>query len=121
MKKQDLLKFTAKMLLFTRASALPGDGDDPVHENEMVREFRLTTKNNNDLMKEWLESRAVIVDSRTQLKEMIDVLQIINVKSSSDYQSKREIMAGTRKMNEEKEYEYNTQNAFILYEQYFNF
>jgi len=81
----------------------------------------LIAENNSNLMTEWSNSVAVIIDSRRQLKEIIDLIALITDKSSPHYKTKRNIMLDTRKINEEKECEYKTQNAFILYEQYFNF
>jgi hypothetical protein len=121
MKKQDLLKFTGKMLLFTWASVLTQDDDDSTYDEEMAGELILITKNNSNLMTEWLKSVAVIIASRKELKDSIDLMETVVNKSSTYYKSKRESMLATRKINEEKEYEYKTQNAFILYEQYFNF
>ena len=121
MKKQDLFTFTGKMLLFTWASALQIDGDVSGYDQQMVQEFELIAKNNSDLMKEWLKSVAVIVDSRTDLANAVELLNVIPDKMSTTYKNKSKLMVETRKINEEKEYEYKTQNAFILYEQYFNF
>jgi len=121
MKKQDLLKFTEKMLLFTWASVLTRDDGDSTYDKQMAEELMLIAKNNSNLMTEWLNSVAVIIDSRKQLKDSIELMESVVDKKSSRYKSKREFMLATRKINEEKEYEYKTQNAFILYEQYFNF
>jgi len=121
MKKQDLLKFTEKMLLFTWASTLPAFGDTSGYDKAMADELILIAKNNSNLMREWLKSVAVIVDSRTKLKQIIERLKVIDEKTTNYYKSTRDNMIAIRNNNEEKEHEYKTQNAFILYVQYFNF
>ena len=121
MKKQDLLKFTEKMLLFTWASTLPAFGDTSGYDKAMADELILIAKNNSNLMREWLKSVAVIVDSRRNLKQIIDRLKFMDDKTTDYYKSTRDTMIAIRNNNEEKEHEYKTQNAFILYVQYFNF
>ena len=120
MKKQDLLKFTEKMLIFTWASTLSDFDDTSGYDKEMADELILISKNNNNLMIEWLKSVAVIVDSRTKLKQCIDRFKFMDEKTKN-YKKHRDNMIVIRNNNEEKEHEYKTQNAFILYEQYFNF
>jgi hypothetical protein len=121
MKTQDLLKFTGKMLLFTWASVLTHVDGDSNYDKNMAEELMLIAENNSNLMTEWLNSVAVIMDSRKQVKDSIELMESVVDKSSTRYKTKREFMIATRKINEEKENQYKTQNAFILYEQYFNF
>ena len=121
MKKQNLLKFTDKMQLYTWSFAfvINSDGSKTIAEHT-VDELATITKNDSNLMKEWMQDVDVVRHERNGLKQEVGKL----IKASPQHNNYKEMtktVEEKRKSTQEAEYKYKTTNAFVLFEQYYDF
>ena len=121
MKKQNLVNFTEKMLLYTWSFAFV------IHDNgtinvipETVAELKTITTNDSNIMTEWLKDVDVVRTERKQLKEAVDRKTRMNP-LNNNYKTTTKEVDDKRKSTQEAEYKYKTTNAFVLFEQYYDF
>jgi len=121
MKKQNLLKFTDKMQLYTWSFAfvINGDGSKTMVDHT-VDELATITKNDSNLMPEWIQDVDVVRYERNGLKQEVEKL-IKTPPQHKKYKEMTKTVEEKRQSTQEAEYKYKTTNAFVLFEQYYDF
>ena len=121
MKKQNLVNFTEKMLFYTWSFAFVINeyGTLTVVQG-VVDEFQTITTNDSNLMVEWQKEVEVVRLGKNELNNAIDRMKVVLPKQNN-YANLEKSVEEKRESTQVAEYKYKTTNAFVLFQQYYDF